>query len=67
MTPFNEKVGEVIRVEWDQESNSVRIVVEITNEAFKSRVLHSKDLEDVLSLDGKDVMIIAKRGSNAVV
>ena len=65
MTPFSEKVGEVIRVEWNQESNSVIIVMEITDEAFKARVLHSKDLEDVLSLDGKNVMVVAKRGSNA--
>lgn len=55
------KVGEVIRVEWDQETGAVRIVLEILDPVFKSRVLHNKDLEDVLVINGKDAMVIASK------
>lgn len=53
------KVGEVIRVEWDQETGSVRVVLEILDPVFKSRVLHSKDLQDILTIKGKDAMVVA--------
>lgn len=53
------KVGQVIRVEWNQESGEVRIVIDITDPNFKTRVLHNKDFEDILSITGKDAMIIA--------
>jgi len=54
-------VGSVIRVEWDENTDTVRVVMEITDPVFKRRVLHSKDFEDVLSLNGKDVMVVASR------
>ena len=53
------KVGEVIRVEWDQDTGSVRVVLEILDPAFKSRILHSRDLQDVIAINGKDVMVVA--------
>jgi len=53
------KVGEVIRVEWNQETGEVRIVIDIIDPDFKLRVLHNKDFEDVLSIKGKDAMVIA--------
>lgn len=55
------KVGEVVRVEWDQETGSVRVLLEIFDPAFKSRVLHSKDLQDILTIRGKDAIVIASR------
>ena len=55
------KVGEVVRVEWDQETGSVRILLEILDPAFKSRVLHSKDLQDILTIKGKDAIVIASQ------
>ena len=57
-------IGKVVRVEWNQEDNSVRLVLEIEDENFKSRVLHSKDYEDIIVINGLDVMIVAskKRG-----
>lgn len=51
------KVGEIIRVIWNQEENSVKLVLEITDEIFKSKVLHSKDYENILNIQGKDIMI----------
>ncbi len=56
-------VGEVIRVEFDQETGEVRIVMEITDEKFKLRVLHNKDFQDILNIKGKDVMIVASKST----
>jgi predicted Abi (CAAX) family protease len=50
-------VGKVVRVEWNQQENSVRLVLEITDESFKSRVLHSKEYEEILSICGTDVVV----------
>jgi hypothetical protein len=61
---FERKVGEVVRVEWNQETGSVRVLLEITDPTFKSRVLHSKDLQDILTIKGKDAIVIASRSEN---
>ena len=54
-------VGRVIRVEYDEETEVVRLVMEITDPVFKKRVLHSRDLRDVISIKGKDVMVVASK------
>lgn len=65
MTSNEQKtIGKIIRVEWDQETDEVRIVMEITDPVFKKRVLYSKDLQDVVTIKGKDVMIIASKSKN---
>lgn len=61
MTTSEYKVGKVVRVEWDQETGSVRVLLEILDPVFKSRILHSKDLQDILTIKGKDVMVVASR------
>ena len=62
MISYKEKqVGKVIRVEWDEDTGEVRVIMEITDPAFKSRVLHSKDLQDIISIKGKDVMVVASK------
>lgn len=59
------QVGKVIRVEWDTETNEVRVIMEILDPIFKSRVLHSRDLQDILTIKGKDVMAVASnKGAN---
>jgi len=63
-TQSEQKVGEVVRVEWDQETGSVRVVLEITDPVFKSRVLHSKDLQDILTIKGRDAIVVASRSEN---
>jgi hypothetical protein len=60
-TSSERKVGEVIRVEWDKETGDVRIVLDILDPAFKLRVLHNRDFEDMLVIKGKDAMIVASR------
>ena len=57
-------VGRVIRVEYDEETEVVRLVMEITDPIFKKRVLHSRDLCDVISIKGKDVMVIASKSKD---
>ena len=61
----SKKVGEVIRIIWDQETGSVQVVLEITDPKFKSRVLHSKDFQDILSINGRDAMVIATTNKNS--
>jgi len=55
------KVGKIIRVIWDETTNDVQIVMEITDPVFKDRVLHTKDFQDIISFKGKDVMMVASR------
>jgi len=38
--------------------------MEITDPVFKRRVLHSRDLRDVISLKGKDVMVVASKSKD---
>lgn len=57
-------VGKVIRVEWDEEADSVRLVMEITDPYFKSRVIHSRTFQDILTINGKDVMVIASKSKS---
>jgi len=63
-TQSEQKVGEVVRIEWNQETGSVRVVLEITDPVFKSRVLHSKDLQDILTIKGRDAIVVASRSEN---
>lgn len=58
---ISKNVGKIIRVIWDKEKDSVQIVMEITDPQFKSRIVHNKDLEDVLTFEGKDVMVVASK------
>lgn len=63
-TSSEQSIGKVIRVEWDQDTGEVRIVIDVTDPVFKSRVLHSRDLQDVITIKGKDVMVVATRDKN---
>ena len=60
----NHKVGELIRIEWDQDTKAMRVVLEITDPIFKKRVLHGKDFQDILVIKGKDVMTVASHGGD---
>jgi hypothetical protein len=64
MTSYDKQVGEIIRIEWDQETGTVRIVMDILDEDFKRRVLHNKEYADLLSIKGKAVMMVATRKKN---
>jgi hypothetical protein len=55
----NNKVGEIIRIEYDKDTGSVRIVIEVTDIAFKNRVMHNQEFSDIISIKGKDAMVIA--------
>jgi hypothetical protein len=61
MISSERKVGKVVRVEWEEDTGVVRLVMEITDPVFKSRVIHSKSYEDILSINGKDVMVVASK------
>lgn len=55
------KIGKVIRVEYDEEANTVHLVMEITDPYFKSRVIHSRSYQDILTIKGKDVIVVASK------
>ena len=54
------KVGEVVRIEYNQEDDSVKVVIEILDENFKQRLLHDKDLADTIKIVGKSAIQVAK-------
>jgi hypothetical protein len=58
---YNKKVGEVIRVEWDQDTGAVRIVIDVIDPGFRTRVLRNKDFEDIISIRGRDAIIVASK------
>ena len=58
MVNGEKSVGRVLRVEWDQDTDEVRLVLEITDEKFKERVLHSRDLKDLLTIKKREVIIV---------
>jgi len=60
-----QKVGKVIRVEYDEDTGKVIMVMEITDSWFKSRVIHSKAYDDIISIKGKDVMVIASNSKKS--
>ena len=55
------KVGNLIRIEWNQETDELRMVIEVTDPEFKKRVLNNKDLKDLITINGRDIMRIVKR------
>lgn len=58
---YSQKVGEIIRIEWDRDTGKVRVVLDITDPIFKSRVLHNRDFEDILQIRGKDAIVVASK------
>ena len=58
---YDKTVGKIIRIEWDKETNEVRVVLDITDPSFKARVIHNKDFEDILTIRGKDAIIVASK------
>ena len=61
LTMTSKSVGKIVRVIWNKETDDVQIVMEITDPQFKARVIHNKDLQDVITFEGKDVMVIASK------
>ena len=55
-TSQSKGVGKVEWFEYDQETKKLVVCIEITDEKFKSRVLHTKEWQDVLTIKGKDVV-----------
>lgn len=62
MTLESKSVGKVIRVEQD-EDGVVRLVMEITDPKFKRHVLSSRSFQDIISISGKDVMVVASKSN----
>jgi len=63
MTLESKPVGKVIRVEQDEETGVVRLVMEITDPKFKRHVLSSRSFQDIISISGRDVMVVASKSN----
>ncbi len=61
---MNDKIGKLVRIEWNQENDEMQIIIEITNSTFKKRILHNKDIQDILTIKGQDVMLVASKSKN---
>ena len=51
-------IGRIIRIEYDEDTGEMRLIMEITDSKFKSRILHSNTYDDVITISGKDVVVI---------
>jgi hypothetical protein len=56
------EVAKIVRVEWDRDTDEVRLVLEVTDQNFKSHVLHTNEFEDVLVINGKNSVVVASKG-----
>ena len=63
---MDKEVGKVIRVEWNTETDEVHIIMNITDPTFKRRVIHDNDFKDILSIKGKDVIVVASKSKEKV-
>jgi hypothetical protein len=52
-------IGHIVRVEWDQETDQVRVIFDIDDAVFKSRILHGEEYQDILSISGKNIIVVA--------
>lgn len=55
------KVGQIVRIEWDSDTDEMNITMRITDDSFKRRVLNGKKYEDLLTISGEDVMVVASK------
>ena len=60
----SKKVGEIIRIEWNKDEDSMRVIFEITDKTFRAKILHNSEFDDILMIDGKDAVIVASNDSN---
>lgn len=58
---MNEKsVGKLLNITYDTEKKTMRVLLEITDEAFKEQILRDNDLKEKITIKGDDVMYVAK-------
>jgi hypothetical protein len=50
------EVGKIIRIELDDETDEMFIVMEITDKNFKRRVMDSGDLKDLIAIKGRKIV-----------
>lgn len=60
------EVGRVIRIEWDEESDNLQLVLEINDPSFKKKILQGGEYQDLISLSGTKVKVmkVASRRKN---
>lgn len=57
---YHKKVAEVIRIEYDQVTGDLRIILNVIDDAFKQKVIHNKEYVDLIKIINKDVLEIGK-------
>lgn len=64
------EVGRVIRIEWDEDNDNLRLVLEISDPAFKRKILQGGEYQDLISISGtsvKTMKVASRRKTNAPV
>lgn len=57
---MNEKIiGKLMNMTYDTEKRTLRVLIDITDEAFKEELLRNFELTDKISFKGEDVMWVA--------
>lgn len=57
-------VGKILNFTYDTEKKTLRVVIDITDEAFKEQILRSSEFQDKITFKGEDVIWIAPLNKN---
>lgn len=52
-------VGKILNFIYDNEKHTLRVILEITDENFKERIIRSHEFKDKIVFKGNDVMYVA--------
>lgn len=55
------KIGEIVRIIWNDKTGKLQVVMEITNTEYKERLLRTKEFQDIIDFIGQDVMVVASK------
>lgn len=54
-------VGKLLNISYDTEKKTLRVLMEITDEAFKEQILRNPELQDKIKFIGENVMKIVRK------
>ena len=59
---MNEKsVGKLVNITYDTEKKTMRILIDITDDAFKEQIFRNYELSDKIKFVGDDVIYVARK------
>ena len=55
-------IGKLLNITYDTERKTMRVLIEITDDDFKEKLLRDNSLQDKITIKGQDIMWIASLG-----